>query len=154
MLGFTGHRLKHFDGDPDHVQQRLYDMAIAVLKRYQPDAVVSGMEPTGWDMAAAKAAKALEIPLIAAIPFPAHAKMYPQLLAYAKQSGEFHYINQDPYAAWKMHRRNEWIVDHCDKLIALWSGQAGGTAHTWMYAEQVDRERVNLWQNWLKYAKG
>lgn len=33
--------------------------------------------------------------------------------------------------------RNEWMVDHSKRLIAVYNGEAGGTRNTLMYASHV-----------------
>lgn len=38
-----------------------------------------------------------------------------------------------------MHRRNRYMVEQADYLIAVWSGSAGGTQKTIEYAQRLDR---------------
>ena len=44
-----------------------------------------------------------------------------------------------------MQERNEWMVNNCDVLIAVWDGTSGGTANCVKYAEslQLDIRRIN-----------
>ena len=44
-----------------------------------------------------------------------------------------------PYAVWKMQKRNEWMVDNCDAVIAVWDGAPGGTANTVDYARKLGK---------------
>lgn len=39
------------------------------------------------------------------------------------------------YAAWKMQRRNEAMVNNSDLIIAVWDGSSGGTGNCVQYAE-------------------
>jgi len=41
-------------------------------------------------------------------------------------------------------RRNEWMIDHCARVIAVWNGQQSGTANAVRYAQQKGVETVNL----------
>ena len=44
--------------------------------------------------------------------------------------------SDDPYAAWKMQKRNEWMVDNSGAVIAVWDGTPSGTANTVKYARK------------------
>lgn len=49
------------------------------------------------------------------------------------------------------HKRNTWMVDHCNLLLLLWDGQQnGGTAHTNRYAKHARVKTRNLWKSWKK----
>jgi uncharacterized phage-like protein YoqJ len=45
-----------------------------------------------------------------------------------------------------MQIRNEWMVDRCDKLIAVWDGSKGGTGNCVDYAKSVNKDifRIDL----------
>lgn len=60
------------------------------------------------------------------------------------------------YAPEKMQRRNEWMVDHCTEVVALWDGTPGGTANCLRYANQpaIERPVVNLWPEFVKLRRG
>ena len=49
-------------------------------------------------------------------------------------------VCEGSYAPSKMQERNEWMVDRCDKLIAVWDGSAGGTGNCVKYAESVGKD--------------
>lgn len=57
-----------------------------------------------------------------------------RLVAILREADEVVDVCPDPYAVWKMQRRNERMVDHTDLLIAVWDGGPGGTANTIRYA--------------------
>lgn len=59
-------------------------------------------------------------------------------------------VSSGGYGVEKMQVRNEWMVDHCDLLVALWDGSSGGTGNCVRYARRVGRPTVNLWPGWIK----
>ena len=51
------------------------------------------------------------------------------------------------YAAWKLHKRNEMMVDASDKLVAYYNGSGtGGTASCVKYANKVGKPIINLYK--------
>jgi uncharacterized phage-like protein YoqJ len=114
------------------------------------DVVISGVAQ-GWDLAVAEVAIDLGIPLVCAVPFREQAEMwlpydrsrYAATLARAWRVVE---VCEPGFAAWKYHKRNEWMVDRCNALLALHNGDAdGGTAACLRYAEKHSRPLVNAW---------
>jgi uncharacterized phage-like protein YoqJ len=111
----------------------------------------------GWDQALAQAALDLQVPLIAAVPFEdqwtrwpeAARKRYFKLL---EQAFAVEYVCQPGYAVWKLHKRNHWMVDHCDLLLALFNGSPGGTASCIMYGRKVRRPIENSWPRWREFS--
>lgn len=156
IMGFTGHRKIRGTFVTRSQKERLMELGCAAIERYVPDAVISGMA-LGWDTAVARAAIEMGVPLIAAVPFLGQELKwaewsqdeYAGLLARAK---EVVIVCEGGYAPWKLQKRNEWIVDHCTDLFALWDGGTGGTANCVKYA--TGKVPVhNLWSSWLKYEK-
>ena len=105
----------------------------------------------GWDTVWAEALIELEVPFLAAIPFEGQESRWPQesqkkyhdLL---KKADRVEIISPGGYAAWKMHVRNEWMVDNCDRVVALWDGgDDGGTAACVRYATKRKVPVDNLW---------
>jgi len=92
----------------------------------------------------------MQIPFIAAVPFLGQESTWPresqefyrELLAHAYCQ---YVVTGGGYSAHKMDRRNRWMVDNCDILIAVWDGSRGGTYNCVEYAEQVRRpiHRIN-----------
>lgn len=74
----------------------------------------------------------LGLPVIAAVPFEGFQAKWPvasqqkldKLLA---ECHDIVYVCDPGYAAEKLQRRNEWMVNHCDTLVAYWNGTPGGT---------------------------
>ena len=59
--------------------------------------------------------------------------------------------------AWVYQKRNEWMVDHGDVLLAVWDGSSGGTSNCVEYAEKKSRPiyRIDEKQKkWGWYANG
>lgn len=90
------------------------------------------------------------INVIAAIPFLGQESMWPK-----KSQQLYHGILQHPlvtttivcggdYRVWKMQKRNVWMVDKCDILIAVWDGSKGGTYNTIKYAEKNNIEIIRI----------
>lgn len=114
------------------------------LRTLSPEKVISGMA-LGVDQWAAHIAYKLSIPFIAAVPFEGQEKAWPaasqktfhQLL---KLASEKVIVSPGGYAAAKMQIRNEWMVDHCDLLIAVWDGTKGGTGNCVQYAQKIGKQ--------------
>lgn len=108
------------------------------LLEIRPDFVITGMA-LGVDQWMAELCILNEIPFVAAVPFegqesvwPPHSKgKYHQLLAKAH---EVVFTSEPGYASWKLQFRNEWMVNKCDLLLAVFNGTSGGTANCVSYA--------------------
>lgn len=145
----TGHRPDKLGGYGPRIDDRLRNLAYSFFVAAKPDEAVSGMA-LGWDMAFAEAALTLGIPLTAAIPFAGQESKWPtasqeryrNILARAARSV---IVCDGGYSSAKMQTRNEWMVDKCDRLVALWDGSPGGTGNCIKYARQVGRDVINLW---------
>lgn len=151
----TGHRPKKLGGYSDRAHRRLIDLAAAALERYDPDMVISGMA-LGWDQALAAACIKLRIPFTAAVPFPN------QEFFWTEESKAYYWdlmghaysvqiVSKGPYSPRLMQVRNEWMVDHADMVLALWSGSSGGTRNCLSYATARNVPYVNLYHSWMKY---
>lgn len=162
IVAGTGHRPNKVGGYSDAAFQRLVKVATTYLEALhsklpdkEPITVVSGMA-LGWDQALAQAAVDLGIPFIAAVPcinqpgvgtrfaWPeSSVAKYHELLAKAK---EVVLVTNAVYQTWMMQRRNEWMVDKSDRLVALWNGDdEGGTANCLNYAISKGVPYDNVW---------
>lgn len=88
----------------------------------------------------------MAIPFVAAIPFvgqennwPQHSQDWYEWLLIRAESVVV--VSPGEYAAWKMQARNQWMVDNCDVVLAVWDGSEGGTANCYRYAH----ERKFIW---------
>jgi uncharacterized phage-like protein YoqJ len=59
-------------------------------------------------------------------------------------------VSPGGFTSYAMQIRNEWMVDHCDLLVALWDGSPGGTGNCIRYAKRAKCATVNLWPHWSK----
>lgn len=152
ILAATGHRPDKLGGFTPAVRMQLLKVAMAHLELRRPAAVISGMA-LGWDQAWAMAAATLNIPFIAAVPFAGQEAVWPAgsqdtyrvLLGLAS---EVVTVSQGGYTARKMQRRNEWMVDRADGIVALWDGTFGGTHNCLLYAEKKAKPVRNLWSRY------
>jgi len=53
-------------------------------------------------------------------------------------------VSEGGYSARNMQRRNEWMVDHSDKVLAVWDGSNGGTGNCVAYARSIGREIIRI----------
>lgn len=53
-------------------------------------------------------------------------------------------VTDKPYQSWMMQRRNEFMVDLSDKVIAVWNGSKGGTANCIKYAQEQKKEIIRI----------
>lgn len=152
IIAATGHRPPKLGGYGQPVQARLVAFATGYLKVERPDKTISGMA-LGWDMAFAQASADLGIPFVAAVPFDGQDAKWPpeSRAAYWKLmrlASRTHIASTGGYEPHKMQVRNEWMVDHCTRLAALWDGSSGGTGNCIKYARRVGRPFDNLWADW------
>lgn len=150
---FTGHRPNKLKGyDPRDNKELLWEIYKVVEDHIDNRGVttfISGMA-LGVDMWAAKMvlrAKRYnpEIKLICAIPCLNHEnkwnaqsqKEYKKIL---EQADEVFYVTKEEYRPYLMQRRNIWMVDESDYVIAVWDGSSGGTGNCVKYAKEQDKE--------------
>lgn len=162
-LAVTGHRppklfTKAEGPYTDQSRKKLERFATMALRHYMPDCVLTGMA-LGWDQAVAQACVDLQIPFVAACPcrdqqrlwWPASQAHYIALLEFAD---EVVYVKDGPYDAACLQLRNEWLVDRCDEVLALYDGSGGGTANCVAYAQQQGKSVHNVWKKWQDYHIG
>lgn len=147
IVAVTGHRPQKLGCGygASTVQDRVREELRGFLRNSSPDSFegISGMA-LGVDQWFAEICIELGIPFTAAIPFDGQENKWPleaqthyhEILARAAVR---HIVCPGGYAPWKMQRRNEYMVDNCDVLLAVWDGSPGGTANCVKYAEQVGK---------------
>lgn len=140
VIAVTGHRPDKLGGY--NTPNPLYDIVVKGLvdafTEFKPDYVISGMA-LGVDQWTAEVCINMQIPFIAALPFRDSEKKWPP-----KSQAKFHWLLSQAYQKyvicdggfepWKMQKRNEWMVDSCHKVVAVWNGTTGGTANCLAYA--------------------
>lgn len=143
-LSITGHRPDKFDDDylgvyPIPVSVRIW--LSNMYSYYDPDKVIWGCA-LGVDTWSAEEAVEIGIPIHAAIPFEGFNKSWPyesqkKLEGLLKQCTEVTVVNPGSYRAWFFQTRNEWMVNHSNRLLAVWNGTAGGTWNCVNYARKI-----------------
>jgi len=145
VIAFTGHRPNKIGGYklPNPTYLHICRQLDQTLRELKPTECISGMA-LGVDQIAASVCIKLGIDFTAAIPFlgqenawpDASRAIYRKLLA---KSAKQVVVSEGGYSAHKMQVRNEWMVNHCDLLLAVWDGTAGGTGNCVSYAEKIGK---------------
>ena len=152
----TGHRPQKLPGGFKSIDENMAKMKNVIQEYiYSLDddkdlVIISGMA-LGWDTALAQIAIRNEIPLVCAIPckgqeskWPREAReTYSQIL---EKAAHVEYL-YDYFQPWVMQKRNEWMVDRCDVLLACCSddGSKSGTLNCVKYAQKKEVEIVNVY---------
>lgn len=156
-VAFTGHRPTKIGGYNDKAPQRVavkaaiegvLDRAIAKYGKTHQIVIITG-GALGVDQDAARVAHKLGLPFIVAVPcqgqdskWPAESKKrYAKMLDLAY---DVVMVHDGPYNNTCLNDRNEWMVNHCDALVAVWDGSSGGTAHCVQYARKVGKPIVRI----------
>lgn len=142
VVAITGHRPNKLGGDYELKSPMIRAIEVrlhALVRLLKPDYMISGMA-LGIDTLWAQVAIYHNIPLIAAVPFKEQDIIWPDRSRslYRELLKKAHMVvnvsGQLTYKSLHMQQRNEWMVDHCTKLIAVWDGSPGGTANCLNYA--------------------
>jgi uncharacterized phage-like protein YoqJ len=153
IVAFTGHRPDKLPNKetgyilPNPTYIRVCKQIESKLIELKPEKVISGMA-LGIDQWAAYIAYKLKILFLAAIPFINQESMWPEQSqktynALLKIASEQVIVSEGAYSPQKMQIRNAWMVDHCDKLIAVYNGDnTGGTANCVNYAKQIGKDII------------
>ena len=154
-VGITGHRVERLEDHEDAVKELISE----ALQRIGATRLYQGMA-NGVDLWSAKEAWKLKIPYTACKPWAGHSPRYGDRIEYTKvirHADEV--IDVSPHfgypGPWVYGKRNEFIVDNSQALIAVWDGDRyGGTYHCIQYAwkksipvfriDPEEREIVNL----------
>ena len=153
-IAVTGHRPPRFGGyderDNDTIiaVKRSLEQVIDLLIEVGAETFISGME-LGVDTWAAEAVfgwkkRHPHIRLVCAVAFegvdgkwpPASQARFHSIL---KRADQVVLVSKGEYSREKLLKRNEWIVDHADGLLAVWDGSPGGTANAIHYAKSVGK---------------
>ncbi len=149
IVAFTGHRPDKLGGYelPNPTYLKVCKDIDRTLKELKVEKVISGMA-LGVDQWAASIAIKLGIPFVAAVPFLGQEGMWPNQSKkiykfLLDKAGEIVIVNEGGFTAKKLQLRNEWMVDNCDVLIAVYNGDdKGGTANCVRYAKEKKKEIV------------
>lgn len=158
ILAATGHRPDKLNNEYNcdgpctlYLRQQFCN----IFEKYKPEKIISGMA-LGVDTVWALTAFSLNIPVIAAVPFEGQESIWPErskqrYRMMIQHAAHVEYVCEPGYAPWKMQKRNEWMTDQADVLVAVWNGSKGGTANCVSYAEKINKniELINPegWKN-------
>lgn len=151
----TGHRPKKLYGydltDPRWV--RLKNDFKDILKRNLCDEAITGMA-LGVDTVFALAVLELkkegyDIKLHCAIPCKNHSCKWPEksVLQYKdilSKADTVKLVSDEEYKPWLMQKRNEYMVDLADVVIAVWDGSNSGTGNCIKYAQKCGKEIIQI----------
>lgn len=155
IIGLTGHRPHKLYGYNLETKRyyNLKDRIKEILIENQCEEAITGMA-LGADIILAYAVLELklegyDIKLHCAIPCRNHSckwnthdqKVYDKILQIADKVT---LVTDEEYRPALMQIRNEFIVDTCDKLIAVWNGSKGGTGNCVNYARRKNKEIIQL----------
>ncbi len=143
IVAGTGHRFVEFP------VARFVASIAAELCLLGPRKVISGMA-LGLDMALAEAALSIGVPFVAAVPFPDQADRWPEdqkarWRSLMNRASDAVYLSE--YTALSAYeRRNRWMIDRADHVLAYWDGSlTGGTSNAVRYAQKKRVPILNLW---------
>lgn len=154
ILAGTGHRLDKLGGYRDvRAFENTVWLAKKVLSEMQPAHVISGMA-LGWDQALAMGAINLGIPFTAAVPYLGQERRWPEAAValyrtILERAHTVKYVSEGGHSFEKLQIRNEWMVNNCDQVLALFNGSRGGTRNCILYAQAVGKPVINVWDRWL-----
>lgn len=140
-VAISGHRPEKI---PDF--KVVEDALLHAYKELRATHVIQGMA-AGVDLVSAKVAHHANIPFTCARPWSTHKGRMGGSSGY-NESWERDYdfalrladkvVDVDPAdhypGPWVYQKRNEWMVDHAEAVIAVWNGTSGGTANCVNYA--------------------
>lgn len=145
---FTGHRPNKLNGyDPKNNKEllwRLHETIMFHIEVYGVRTFVTGMA-LGIDQWAAKIVLKIKetqypkLKLVCAIPCKNHSSKWSkqsqkEWQGIVDKADQVIYTSEDEYRPELMQKRNEWMVDNTERIIAVWDGTPGGTANCVRYA--------------------
>lgn len=170
VIAFTGHRPNKLGGYAPEAQAlaraRVRSAFLPHLQELKAAGwtAVSGMA-LGVDQWAAELCAELGIQFGAAVPFRGQEAQWPL-------DAQRHYAHLLRCAAWvhvvdenvnrssrrsiivAMQKRNEWMVDNSDLLLAYWNNTPGGTRNCVNYAMAMEKPIINAWEGCMSlYVK-
>jgi uncharacterized phage-like protein YoqJ len=149
ILSGTGHRPEVLGGYDKF--DTLVAYARSVVPSYNPTKLITGMA-LGWDQAIALAAIDLSIPFIAAVPFKGQDAVWPKqsqdlYQEILSKASEVVIVCEGGFASWKYIRRDHYMVNHGDGMLALYNGQKNGGTY-----QDVRKPVYNVWPGWVAWA--
>lgn len=180
-VGFTGHRpekLGYYDYSNERntsIINELYHNILDIVNKHEKSTFISGGAlgvDTFAHLCVSKIQRSnpqLDIINILAVPFKNQfirwnnndIKLYSKMndmsdeVIYVDTLDKYRVkgVEEEIYHVAKMQKRNEYMVDNCDILIAVWDGTKGGTGNCVEYARKKDKSIIYLnpkeiWNNY------
>lgn len=149
---FTGHRPEKLSVTEEDIKRELKkEIRLAIADGF--NVFITGMAP-GVDIWAAeiilelREQEDLRLKLIAASPHPGFENRWSMdwQKRYAAIMAKADYIKEvcAHYSRGVYQIRNEWMVDHSARVIAVWNGTPSGTKNTVVYAKKQGVAVVNI----------
>lgn len=163
---FTGHRPQKLGYSEnslqcDELKERLKRVIASLIQNQGVTHFISGMA-LGVDLYAARIVLDLKaiyphITLECALPCESQAEKWSE----RDRDNYFEIISncdretmlQHRYTPDCMRKRNEYMVDHSDYVIAVWNGEIGGTCNTVRYAARKQKTVVRIHPQTLEVTK-
>ena len=148
IIGVTGHRFLDIQV-PSEFWRSVCQNTEKLFYQHNPEFVITGMA-LGYDQWVAHICIKNNIKYIAAIPFIGQEKLWraSDIIRYnnlLEKAYDKIVVCDGEYAAWKLMKRNEYIVNNCNLLISAYNGQGtGGTAACVKYANKIGRTIINV----------
>ena len=141
---FTGHRPEKLTADSEAIKALLaaeIDAAIADGITVFITGMARGVDMWAAELVLARRATNPGVTLSCAIPYEGFEKkwadtwrdLYQSILAQANGSKVF----QPRFTYASFQERNRWMVDHSERVIAVFNGEKGGTKNTLDYARKA-----------------
>lgn len=147
-IAITGHRPNKLWNDYDLTSPGMQSIKATLeraIAKFCPTLMISGMA-LGIDTLWAELAIENRIPLLACTPCWGQERKWPERSQdrfnkiINTQGVELMYTHRGYYNQECMQKRNVYMVDNCDMLLAVWDGTIGGTANCVHYARSVDKK--------------
>ena len=149
IVSGTGHR-KIFDRYyPHRSWNKVCEETTRILEELKPTLIWSG-GAMGFDSLIIDAAMAIGIAYSMAIPFKGQESRWnlesqERYQSYIKGAESVVIVSDGGYSVDKMQARNEYLVNNCDTLIALFNPrQGGGTMNCLNYAKKVGKPIIQI----------
>ena len=148
IIAFSGYRSEKLPENIDPIRVNLKETVLLSIEEGY-DTFLCGMAD-GFDLMAANIVLELKpqynLKLVSVIPFAdnaAKSTIYTNVLSNADDK----VVLSESFSYDSYYKRNEYMVDHCDKLICYYDGRYGGTEYTVDYANKKGIPVINLWDN-------
>lgn len=149
IISLTGHRSEDCISE-EHVRERVRRTLQELQDGPGLPTIITGMA-NGFDLIGGTEALRMGCEIWAAKPWAGHGPRKSDVELYAEViEGASRVVNvdesQEYRGPWVYHKRNEWMVDNAERVLAYWSGkERGGTYACIKYARKVGKPIRNIY---------